>query len=340
MPCGDSRLVKGSLFIALLFCISSVFAQDIRKDISVHDPVMTKAGDTYYLFGTGRGINVWSSKDRISWKQEQPVFSAGPQWAVDAVKGFKDFIWAPDIHHANGQYYLYYCVSTFGKNNSAIGVATNKTLDPGSVDYKWTDHGMILQSIPGKTNWNAIDPNVVIDDKNNAWLFFGSFWEGLKMVQLNSDLLGVSAGNLAKIETIASYRGDKNKIAESDELRANAIEAPFIFKRSGYYYLFASIGYCCRGSKSTYRMIVGRSKTATGPYMDAEGKPMATGGGTLVLQGDADWYGVGHNSAYTFEGKDYLVFHGYDARDNAKPKLRMEQLYWRKGWPLIKPKQN
>ena len=60
-----------------------------------------------------------------------------------------------------GLYYLYYSVSAFGKNTSCIGVATNKTLHPSSPDYKWTDHGKVIQSVPGRDMWNAIDPNLV-----------------------------------------------------------------------------------------------------------------------------------------------------------------------------------
>ncbi|HEY1023460.1 MAG TPA: family 43 glycosylhydrolase, partial [Flavisolibacter sp.] len=151
------------------------------RQVPVHDPVMIKEGDTYYLFCTGFGITVWSSANLNEWKKEAPVFAKAPQWAVDTIPGFKGHIWAPDITYRNGQYYLYYSVSAFGKNTSAIGVATNKTLDVSSADYKWIDHGRVIQSYPGKTNWNAIDPNIITDEKGRAYMAFGSFWDGLKM---------------------------------------------------------------------------------------------------------------------------------------------------------------
>ena len=98
-----------------------------------------------------------------------------------------------------------------------------------------------------------------------------------------------------------------------------------------------SIDYCCKGVNSTYKMIVGRSKKIPGPYLDKEGNNMATGGGSILLQGDKDWYGVGHNSTYTFNGKDYLVFHGYDAHDEGKSKLVIKELEWdSNGWPVVK----
>ena len=320
------------LLVLVMYAFGGV-SQEQQKQISTHDPVMIKQGNTFYLFATGRGINVWSSKDKLNWKREKPVFSEAPQWAINAVKGFKDFIWAPDIQFINGKYYLYYCVSMFGKNTSAIGVATNLTLDEKSHLFKWEDHGLVLESIPGQTNWNAIDPNVFVDTDKSAWLSFGSFWGGIQLLKLNKDLISVSAENLKAVKTIASYRQAPE--AGAEEAKANAIEAPFIFKKDKYYYLFASVGFCCRGSKSTYRMIVGRSEQVSGPYVDEKGREMKNGGGLLVLNGSVDWHGVGHSAAYNFDGTDYLVFHAYDANENAKPKLRIEQMFWKNGWPAV-----
>ena len=119
----------------------------------------------------------------------------------------------------------------------------------------------------------------------------------------------------------------------------NAIEAPFIFKHGGDYFLFASIDYCCRGPKSTYKMIVGRAKNIVGPYVDNDGTPMARGGGTLLLAGDMNWYGVGHCAVCDFDGTDYVIFHGYDAADQGRSKLRIEKLAWdAAGWPSVAAK--
>ena len=83
-------------------------------------------------------------------------------------------------------------------------------------------------------------------------------------------------------------------------------------------------------------MIVGRSKRVMGPYVDDRAIPLTQGGGKLVLAGNERWHGVGHNSVYTFDGVDYLIFHGYDGRDNGNSKLRIEKLGWdEKGWPLL-----
>ncbi|MBC8054593.1 MAG: arabinan endo-1,5-alpha-L-arabinosidase [Sphingobacteriaceae bacterium] len=329
------------LIIALLLLNPLAYAQELQTNISVHDPVMAKQGDTYYLFATGQGIAVWSSNDFKSWKREKPVFSEAPKWAVEAIPTFKGHIWAPDISFYNGKYYLYYSVSAFGKNTSAIGLATNQTLDPASPEFKWVDHGKIIQSFPGKTNWNAIDPNLITDKKGNPYLSFGSFWDGLKLIKLNGDRMSV-AENPLTIPTIASRK--KAPVAENPpavddnpkDAGGNAIEAPFILKKGKYYYLFASTDYCCKGTRSTYKMIVGRSKKVTGPYLDKSGFDLAQAGGTLLLEGDKNWYGVGHNAVYSIDNRDYLIFHGYSAADVGKAKLRIETLSWDKEkWPYV-----
>lgn len=322
--------------------IVSEQTHELQTSIPVHDPVMIKHSDTYYLFTTGRGITVWSSKNMRDWQREEPVFATAPEWAVQTIPNFKNHIWAPDISYHKGKYYLYYSVSAFGKNTSAIGLATNSTLNPNDKNFKWVDQGKVIQSIPGKTNWNAIDPNLITDKKGNAYLAFGSFWEGLKMVKLHKDRKSL-AQSIKHLPTLASRKTDvtsaNNLLGETNvpaRAEANAIEAPFIFKKNGYYYLFASIDYCCKGVNSTYKIVVGRAKDVQGPYLDKVSKPMAQGGGTLVLAGDKKWYGVGHSATYTFNNQDFLIFHGYEAADNGNSKLRIEPLDWdEQGWPVV-----
>ncbi len=304
------------------------------RQTSVHDPVMIKEGNTYYLFCTGIGISVFTSTDLKNWKKEKPVFTAAPKWAVEAVPGFRGHIWAPDISFHNGKYYLYYAVSAFGKNTSCIGVAVNKTLDASSPDYKWEEQGKVIQSVPGRDMWNAIDANLIFDENNIPWLSFGSFWNGIKLVKLNSDLKSVAEPQ--EWHTVASR---PRSFTKADTSAGDAaIEAPFIFKKGEYYYLFVSWDYCCRAEKSDYKVVVGRSKKVTGPYLDKNSVSMALNGGTLIVQGDSkEWFGAGHNSVYNFDGKDYIIYHGYDAFDKGRSKLLINELEWdNEGWPHIR----
>ncbi len=326
-----SLIVLGLLFLRAT-------GQELKTDISVHDPVMIRQGSTYYIFCTGTGIAMWSSEDKLHWKNEQQVFDKAPAWVLEQLPAFDNHIWAPDISFHQGLYYLYYAVSAFGKNTSSIGVATNTTLNTHDPAYKWVDHGLVIRSHPGINNWNAIDPNMIEDRDGTPYLAFGSFWSGLKMVKLAPDRLHTAPADTALISLASRQdesRGTNLPAVDGNPVAAggNAIEAPFIFRKGAYFYLFASIDYCCKGPGSTYKMIVGRSRELRGPYLDMEGLPLLRGGGTLLLKPDKNWYGAGHNAVCTFDGADYLVFHGYDAHDKGRSKLRMERLEWKKEWP-------
>jgi arabinan endo-1,5-alpha-L-arabinosidase len=298
----------------------------------VHDPVMIKQDSLYYIFCTGRGISVWSSTDMTHWKMNEPVFKTAPEWALMAVPGFKGHIWAPDISFHNGKYYLFYSVSAFGKNTSCIGLATNSTLNPVDPLYEWTDQGKIIQSVPGRDLWNAIDPNLAYDDAGAPWLVFGSFWQGIKLVRLKEDLTGIAEPQ--EWYTVSRRPRDPEK-ADSDPGDA-AVEAPFIFKKGKFYYLFVSFDFCCRGVNSNYKVMTGRSEKITGPFTDRDGISMYQNGGTLVVAGNESFPGVGHCAAYTFNGTDYLIFHGYDVADNGKSKLLIRPIHWDEaGWPSV-----
>lgn len=267
-----------------------------------------------------------------NWKFEKPVFDKAPQWAVEAIKGYNGHTWAPDILYHNGLYHLFYSCSAFGKNTSAIGHATNPTLDPSSPDFKWTDHGKVIQSVPNRDMWNAIDPNIIIDEDGTSWMTFGSFWDGIKLVKLTPDLNGVAQPE----EWHSLCRRPRSFDLPEDEAGDGAVEAPFIMKHGEYYYLFVSFDYCCRGLKSNYKVMVGRSKTVTGPYLDKEGKALNRGGGSLVVQGNKDYAGVGHNAAYHLDGKDYFIFHAYSVAEEGAPKLIIREMTWTPdGWPIV-----
>ncbi len=326
---------RAYIFVCLCFIVGSVFSQKPlpANETIVHDPVMIQENNTYYLFCTGKGISVFKSDDMKNWTRLNSVFDASPEWTETVVPGFDGHMWAPDVSYHNGQYYVYYSVSAFGKNTSAIGVVTNKTLDQESSDFKWVDHGIVIESHPNRDLWNAIDPNIIFDEEGTAWMSFGSFWGGLKLVKMNPDLLSIAEPQ----EWYTIARRERSLELEDSEAGTAALEAPFIFKKDDYYYLFLSWDFCCRGENSTYKVVVGRSKTVTGPYLDKEGKSLFEGGGSLVIEGNKNWYGVGHNSAYTFDGKDYFVCHAYDAEDNAAPKLTIKKMNWKNGWPTVKP---
>lgn len=297
----------------------------------VHDPCIIKAGDTYHLFCTGHvgdatGLIPWRvSKNLADWTLHGHVFDAIPQWAQKAVPGTRG-TWAPDIAYFNGRYHLYYSCSTFGSNRSAIGLVTNETLDRRSPEFRWEDQGLVIES-RRDDDFNAIDANHLADRDGNHWLSLGSFWSGIKLFQLDG-ATGKVAANGQRKYSLATR--------PAPEGAPRAIEAPFMIERGGYYYLFSSFDYCCRGVSSSYYIVVGRSRDVTGPYAGKDGKLQMDGYGTVVLRGDRRYRGPGHVAVLRDDSRDYLVYHAYDAQQDGRSVLRIAPIEWTSdGWPQV-----
>ena len=340
-----SRLFLGAaMIVAAPFYIGNglLMAQNApRQSIVVdspfvHDPVMAYENGMYYLYCTGHGITQMTSSDRKHWALSQEgvlIDEKIPAWTHDSVPGFTTHIWAPDVIKYRGKWYMAYSCSTFGKNTSAIGLLSNASL---SNKEGWKDEGCIIASKGGRDNWNAIDPNFIIDEKGKPWMAWGSFWDGIQLIPLDKKTMHVKKG--AKPQTIARRHALGDTSAEPNPTSkfagTNAIEAPFIMKHDDYYYLFVSWDYCCRGIKSNYRVAVGRSKKVFGPYLDKEGKDMREGGGTLILEGDKkEFEAMGHCSAYSFPDGDYFFCHGYSVAKNGASILVEKKINWTKdGW--------
>jgi len=331
-----------------------------------HDPSIARDGDAWYVFSTGKTAQggefaIRCSDDLKLWRLCGEVFDDIPVWVKQKSPGTKE-LWAPDVHYVRGQFRLYYSYSLFGKNTSGIGLAVNQTLNPQSPNYKWVDKGLVLES-QATDHFNAIDPNFVQDAEGHGWLAFGSFWDGIKLRRLD-DTTGLASTTDTRIYSLARRShasetrplttGNSQAPAQAATQTATglnetitslppdteAIEAPFLVPFAGYYYLFTSWDLCCRGTHSTYRTVVGRSRSITGPYLDRSGKKLEDGGGTPLLTANARWLGPGGASVLTHKGvlslhlggKDLIVFHAYDAK-TGKPSMQISTLAWNDGWP-------
>lgn len=301
-----------------------------------HDPSIAKEGNTYYVFATTSRPNegqfpIRCSNDLLAWKLCGHVFDNIPAWIHEASPKTRE-LWAPDISYFQGKYHLYYAYSLFGTNTSGIALATNETLDPSSPKYHWNDEGLVLKSMHGD-DFNAIDPNIVLDKKNQPWLSFGSFWTGIKMRRIDP-ITGKPSTADTKIYSLATRAVPNLPEPPKPGLPADwqAIEAPFIVHHKDYYYLFVSFDLCCRGTKSNYRTMIGRSRQVTGPYVDEDGKPMLKGGGTQLLAPNSRWIGPGGESVLLRPEGDVIVFHAYDGV-TGKPALQISTLTWENGWP-------
>ncbi len=293
-----------------------------KRGIHVHDPsTIVQCKDQYWIFCTGRGLPSFHSKDLINWESGPRPFTSPPPWVAEAVPGNRGLnFWAPDVIHLGDRYLLYYSVSTFGKNTSAIGLATNPTLDPADSHYRWTDQGIVVQS-SDRDHFNAIDPAVAQDAEGNLWLSFGSFWSGIKMIPLDPKT-GKRIAPDSPMYSLAHY---------------DSIEAPFIYRHGGYYYLFVNWGMCCRGVNSTYNIRVGRSKKITGPYLDKDDKDLLRGGGSLLLTTDGPFIGPGHAGILRDGGRYWLGCHFYDATERGAGTFAIRPLGWGEdGWPVVR----
>jgi arabinan endo-1,5-alpha-L-arabinosidase len=280
-----------------------------------HDITIVKTTSGSYLGAyTADNIMLKTSTDRTTWRDVGPAFPNGAPWTTTYTGGAKN-LWAPDLSYHNGRYYLYYSASTFGSSRSAIFLATSTTGASGS----WTDQGLVIESA-ANSNFNAIDPNLVVDAQGRWWLSFGSFWSGIKMVALNPSTGKRSDSNMLSLAT----RPDNKE---------NAIEAPYITRRGNYYYLWVSFDYCCKAQSSTYRIMVGRSTSVTGPYVDRDGRQMMNGGGTQVLASHDSIHGPGHPSVFTDTDADVLAYHYYNNAGTAQ--LGINLIRYDNDWPVI-----
>jgi Glycosyl hydrolases family 43/Concanavalin A-like lectin/glucanases superfamily len=329
-----SFLFRQPLLLAV-FCW--ILALDARAqmpfygDYFLHDPgTLIKDGTNYYIFGDGQGIPGKTTSDLRNWTAAGTVFPSAspPAWTTNNISGFAGYFWAPDIAYFNGRYNLYYACSVWGGINSAIGLVTSPSLN-SSV---WTDQGKVIESNdPTTTNTdltanNCIDPSVLVDTNGTVWLSFGSYSDGILVMQIDP----ATGKRISPSSTIT-------KIASSTTtFFANTTEASCLYQRGGWYYLFLNYGGCCAGVSSTYNIRVGRSTSVTGPYLDRSGGSLLNGGGTMVLESTARYIGPGHAAIMNDNGTNWFTYHYYDGKNNGNATVGMSRLYWTDdGWPAL-----
>jgi arabinan endo-1,5-alpha-L-arabinosidase len=295
--------------------------------VVLHDPsTVVKCKDEFWVFYTGRGVPSYHSKDLATWERGPQVFTNAPAWIARAVPANRGLnYWAPDVISQGGRYLLYYSVSSFGKNTSAIGLATNPTLDTRDPAYQWTDQGMVIESAAGD-DFNTIDPAIFQDADGTLWLSFGSFWSGIGIIELDP-----ATGKRLTPDFPVLF------LAHHD-----SIEASYIYQKDGWYYLFVDWGMCCRGANSTYNIRVGRSRKVTGPYLDKQGADMLYGGGSLFLDSTGSLIGPGHAGIIFDNGAYWFSCHfEADTARGGRSTLAIMPLRWNgDGWPEVELKKD
>jgi arabinan endo-1,5-alpha-L-arabinosidase len=299
----------------------------------VRDPSIIRQGSTYYLFSTDAGgaisghLPIRCSTDKASWQLCGAIFNQIPAWVQSQVPGIGG-LWAPDISFFNGLYHLYYAGSIFATNTSVIGLATNTTLDPADPAYQWVDQGEVLGS-SSIDDFNAIDPNILVDTDGSVWMTYGSYWTGIKQQQIDP-LTGKLLASNPTIYSLATRPG----------VQFDPIEGTSLVHKGNYYYLFASFDDCCNPNPylDTYRIMVGRATSPNGPFTDMGGTSMMQGGGTQLLGGNGiTWNAPGGETVYfDSQGGDLITFHVLHLPDGAAY-MFVNSLTWPNGWPQIQP---
>ncbi len=328
------QFLRGAWLVAwVLGLLTGPAAFALQGNDNCHDPsTIVKEGNKYWVFTTGTDIYAMYSTDLVNWQPgARSVFNGvQPSWIANRVPGFdrtQDTYWAPECVYRNGKYYLYYSCSKFGTNTSAIGLATNVTLDPSNPNYQWVDQGEVVSTGSGSAE-NAIDPGIVTDASGKIWMTYGSFFKGIKLIQLDPTTgkrLGSSSYWLA------------GNVGSDNVTRGNSgSEAPYIVRNGAYYYLFINKGACCKGSSSTYYVVVGRSSSVTGPYVDRNGVDLNKNGGTTLIATKGNYVGPGCVGLFTENGVNYLTHHYYDSNQNGRARLSVGNLGWDgAAWPFI-----
>ena len=290
---------------------------------NTHDPSIALADDgIYYRFSTGGKIAVHNAPSFSGpWKYLGPALPSG---SIIPLDGNQD-LWAPDVHDIAGTYYLYYSVSSFGSQNSAIGVATS-----ASLAGPWQDHGSTgIESATGD-NFNAIDANL-LDTGSGMLMTFGSFWSDIFQSPMSNPPLSISASFTPKNIAL-------------DPVAPQPEEGAFLYHHWDFFYLFYSHGICCGYDSSRpapgaeYKIKVCRSSSATGPFVDEEGTSCLNGGGTVVLESHDFVYGPGGQGVFDDPTLgSTLYYHYVDTRigfSDGQKQFGHNRLDFSSGWPV------
>ncbi|MDC8830581.1 family 43 glycosylhydrolase [Alteromonas gilva] len=326
------RKLTQSLCLVCVLAANAAVAVTLSGTTDIHDPstIMREDG-VYWTFGTGGGaatlpINALYSTDMVNWSRgPSPVTpNTYPSWINNKVPGFDGNFWAPDIIEMKGKFYLYYSAFSDSQGmHSAIGVMVTDSLN----NPNWQDLGMVVSTVdepnsPQGFPVNAIDAGLYRDTAGNVWMTYGSHYAGLFIRQINPDT-GLLLNN-TRYNAVGN-NGDWNEF-----------EAPQVQYLDGYYYMFANLADCCAGINSNYYVVMGRSTSPTGPFLDKNGVDMWNYGGTTVLSTDGTYIGPGHFGYLRHGTQDLATIHYYDGTTSTGWPARLDVLkinFGNDGWP-------
>lgn len=286
------------------------------------DPTIWKVGNEFRITGTGLGT-AFSSKNMVSW----PLAPSLPLDATELAlcKAYGSQLWAPDVTVVGGKYMMYVTCYNSATNSSIVALQSE---DGRSFRFA----GLITSYSTNGNIKDTIDPEVVADPQTGKlWLFFGSTGR-IHRVELNASGTALAQG--ATFTPVAGLDISQNPS------RSKVYEGAYLHWHDGYWYLFASAGLY---SNYTYKIVVGRSASLTGTFVDRNGAPMLEGNATVVMSsasGDV-LYGPGHNAEIITDrrGQDYIFYHCHCSTLSSSGDDRygcLQRIYWdADGWPYV-----
>lgn len=302
------------------FKIGITYTNPVITFSSAADPTVIRTEDGFYLYTTQTDkywVPIYFSKDLVNWEFKRTAFRNATKPQIPGGGAF----WAPEIRHINGKYVLYFSWAKWGDGDASYtAVATSDSPLGDFVNSK----ELLTKEDFGS---NCID-QFYYEEDNKKYMFVGSF-NGIYVTELTDDGLSVK-------------RNENGTPTLKKQVCGKAFEGTNIYKKNGYYYLFASINNCCDGERSRYKVVVGRSQDLLGPYLDKSGKDMINNAWELVLEGDGQkFFGPGHNSIIVQDdaGTDWMIYHSY-VKENGEVGGRLgmlDRVLWTEdGWPYIK----
>jgi arabinan endo-1,5-alpha-L-arabinosidase len=294
--------IISSVILFSMWLIGNAMAQ-IGKPF-IHDPsTIAECDGKYYTFGTFGGGLI--SEDGWTWNSGAVRPGGGA---------------APDVIKIGDRYLIAYGATgggLAGGHNGKILTMWNKSLDPKSPDFKYSEPIEIASS-DGIEDNDAIDPGLLLDPTDGKlWLSYGTYFGYVRLIELDP-------------KTGERVKGNKAINIAID------CEATDLIYRDGWYYLLGTHGTCCDGPNSTYNIVVGRSRKVTGPYLDNIGREMLKGGGKLVVAAGDRLIGPGHFGRIVLgDGVEKMSCHyEADLDQGARSVLGIRPLLWKNGWPV------
>ena len=296
--------MRKSIFTAVSLLLVSIGAYAQIGEPWIHDPsTIMECDGKYYTFGTGGGGLI--SED--GWVWHGGAVRPGGGAAPDAIK-------------IGDRYLIAYSSTGGGLGGGHAGTVLtmwNKTLDPESPDFKFTEPIEVARS-EFDEDCDAIDAGLLLDPTTGRlWLTYGTYFGFIRMVELDP-------------KTGARVEGNEPVNVAID------CEATDLIYHDGWYYLLGTHGTCCDGTNSTYNIVCGRSRNVTGPFLDNMGRDMIAGGGKMVLAAEERMMGAGHFGLIDLgEGVQKMSCHfEADLDRSGRSVLAIRPLLWKNGWPV------